>query len=348
MFWILAVALFLLAGGTVYEQAGRAWDRRRYPPLGRLVDIGSGRRLHVLEAGKRDGPTVVLEAGLAGSLMGWALVQSRIAQFAHVISYDRAGLGWSDAARGGPTVDGMVGELAAVLRGTQAQRPYILVGHSFGGMLVRAFAHRFPDEVAGLVLVDPVAVESWANCSSEERAKLRRGAQLSRRGALLARFGVVRAALSLLAGGGRFVPNLISKSAAGKGSSVIERLVGEVRLLPREHSPRIRSHWSASKGFRAMAAYLECLPASAQAVRNVVLPEGIPVTVLSAGTATEAELAERDAWVAHSSQGRHMRVADSSHWIQIRRPELVIDAIREMVRGVTASLERSRELHSSL
>lgn len=333
MIWALCLLACLLAGGAAYEQLGGAVDRRRYPPLGRLVRTG-GTRLHVLESGQAGPPLVVLEAGLAGSLMGWALVQTAASDFAHIVSYDRAGLGWSELAKVPRTVDQMTGELHGLLQELRLQPPYVLVGHSFGGLLVRAFAYRYPAEVSGLVLVDPVSLEAWSLRTDADQRRLERGVALSRRGARLARFGVVRAALSLASAGARWLPNLISKTAAAQGRGLIERMLGEIRLLPSEHTPRIRAHWSSPKCFRAMGDYLEALPVCARTVCDWQLPPEIAITVLSASDATAAETAERDRWVAHSVRGEHIRIPDCGHWIQIRRADAVVEAIRELVGEV--------------
>jgi pimeloyl-ACP methyl ester carboxylesterase len=288
-----------------------------------------GRQLYLHAQGVGT-PPVVLEAGIAGTSLGWALVQPAVAQFTSVYSYDRAGLGWSDPARSRRTLANITSELRCLLETAGVQPPYILVGHSFGGLLVRAFACRWPHLVAGLVLLDPVSVTAWANATPAERERLKRGISLSRRGALLARFGIVRAALALLVSGARFIPKLIGRTAAGKGSAAMERLIGEVRKLPPEVWPIIQAHWSRARSFEAMAEYLACLPECAtEAVGLCTRPE-IPVTILSASNATPAELQERDDWAAQSAQGKHVQLETARHWIQLDAPDEVIGAIREM------------------
>lgn len=100
-------------------------------------------------------PTVVLEAGMGDTLETWVQVQGAVARFARVLTYDRAGLGQSDIPLRPRTCQNMVDDLSALLAGAQISPPYVLVGHSFGGLLVRQFASQHPEDVIGMVLVDP-------------------------------------------------------------------------------------------------------------------------------------------------------------------------------------------------
>lgn len=329
---VLVWAVILIAAGMLYEALGAYLDARRFPPPGRLLASGAA-LLYLNEQGSGE-PIVVLESGIAASSVSWGLVQPRIAEFAHVCSYDRGGLGWSERCSTARTVEQMVSELSEILSRAHLPPPYVLVGHSFGGLLVRAYAYLKPDQVSGLVLVDPVSCEYWANCDSPERKRLQRGVHLSRRGAWLARFGIVRAALAALVSGGRRFPKLMARAAGGQGSQLMERLVGEVQKLPPELWPMIRAHWSRPRSFQAMATYLECLPISAEVVAKMSVPPNIPVTVVSASISTAGELAERDEWVRQSERGRHIHVENCGHWIQLERPDVVIAAVRELVEYV--------------
>lgn len=129
---------------------------------GRLIDLG-GRRLHIRCEGASAGPTVVFEAGLsqytANSTYGTA--QSAIAPFARVCTYDRAGLGWSDPAPPGWTQAGMVADLHALLAAAGEPGPYVIAAHSLGGLLARTYARTYPDEVAGLILLDATSDEDF-------------------------------------------------------------------------------------------------------------------------------------------------------------------------------------------
>jgi len=258
-------------------------------------------------------------------------VRKRVAEFTRCSAYDRASLGWSDPADTPRTTSRLVEELHALLDAAGIPPPFVLVGHSFGGLLVRAFAAQYPDQVVGLVLVDPLCSGEWLQASDVKSRMLRRGVVLSRRGAVLARLGIVRLSLRLLSGGARRLPQLIAKVSSGRGESTISRIVGEVRKMPEETWPAIQVHWCQPKSFLGMASYLESLPESCAEAAALSLPGSVPVTILSADNATPVERAEREAIARSSSEGKHVVASSSGHWIHLDHPELVVQAIREMV-----------------
>lgn len=294
-------------------------------PPGRMVDLG-GRRLHADVRG-RGRPVVVLESGIAASSISWALVRDRVAEFATVVSYDRAGFGWS---RGPcrPTALAAAGELALLLEQLGLDPPFILVGHSFGGLIARVFQQNFPERVAGLVLVDPVSRAEWIHASPQRKRMLARGVALSRRGAFLARLGVVKLALKLLLGGSRLLPRLVARAAAGNGAGVTERLTGEVRKLPRELWPVAAAHWSEPRCFDAMADSLEKLPLSVRQIQETRTMDALPVIVLSASTAGEAAKNEHEHDASLSTRGEHIVIRGAGHWLQLDAPDAVVAAIR--------------------
>jgi pimeloyl-ACP methyl ester carboxylesterase len=331
----LGIASLLALAGVIYQRVGRASDARRFPPHGRLIDIG-GVSLHVYTSGEGSLP-VVLEAGIAATSLSWQLMQPEIAKFTQTVSYDRAGLGWSGPSDQPRTIWNVAEELRSVLDRADIPKPRILVAHSYGALVVLAYAVRHPSEVAGLVLVDPVPTCEWAEPSAANLKTLRRSILLSRRGASLARLGVVRFALSLLASGSVRLPKIIARASSGGGAAVTDQLVGQVRKLPKELWPMIQSHWCDPKSFEAMARYLEALPQSAAEVAQELARtdalRDMPLTVLSAANASLRQRAEHGALAQHSSRGRIEVVPDSGHWIQVDRPDAVIQAAREMTRS---------------
>jgi pimeloyl-ACP methyl ester carboxylesterase len=160
--WVAGGVVALLAVGAA-TQAVLEWrDLRRHPAPGQVVTLGDGRDVHVQLAGvDRNGPVVILEAGGGSFSPQWAWVQDAVAQFAPVLSYDRAGLGWSDPPPPGRSADAVTADLVEVLDVLGLEGPYVLVGHSFGAVFARMFAHAHPDEILGLVLVDPAHEEQF-------------------------------------------------------------------------------------------------------------------------------------------------------------------------------------------
>jgi len=292
-----------------------------FPPPGELIEI-DGRRLHARTTGV-DGPTVILEAGIAASSLSWALVAPELAGFARVIAYDRAGYGWSDPAPHHSTALDSAGDLALLLDALQIRGPVIIAGHSFGGLIARLFQQRYPHRVAALVLVDPVARTEWRVMTP----RLARGVMLSRRGAKLARAGVIGFALKLVLSGSHSIPKLLARASAGKGASVTERLTGEVRKMPPELWPVVARHWSQSKSFRTMADTLENLPVSVSQLDETRGLGDLPITVLSAASADPQALAEHQHDAQLSIRGRHIIVPGSAHWMHLDAPAAVIAAI---------------------
>lgn len=142
----------LLTGGYIYERAAEWRDKKIHPAPGRIVAAGR-HKLHLFYQASV-GPTVVIEQGAGEPSRLWWPVQDKIAEFASVCTYDRAGYGWSEPAAVGHTIAERAEELHTLLTNAGIPGPYILVGHSYGGFIVRCFARNHPDQTAGLVLVD--------------------------------------------------------------------------------------------------------------------------------------------------------------------------------------------------
>lgn len=147
----------------------------------------------------------------------------------------------------------------------------------------------------------------------------------------MARLAIVRMALWLVARGSRKLPAVVARISAGKGSSVMDRLAGEIRKLPPETHGPIRAHWSRPKSFILMAEYLRLLPSAASQALTMPVPNHIPIIVLSAASATHAELAEREAWVRNHPASWHKQIPNTTHWLQLDRPDLVVEAVRELM-----------------
>jgi pimeloyl-ACP methyl ester carboxylesterase len=155
--WRLLLAGIMILGiaaitGAAYEFVSDRKDSRRFPQEGRSVNVG-GFWLNIHCTGEGS-PAVILESGLGIPAMGWDLVQPDVEKFTQVCSYDRAGYGWSDPGPLPRTSEQIAKELHALLQNAGVQPPYVMVGHSFGGVNVRVYNGLYGSEVAGMVLVD--------------------------------------------------------------------------------------------------------------------------------------------------------------------------------------------------
>lgn len=149
----LLMGILLMAGaGVVYQTAASNHDRSNYQPRGDIINVdGYNMHLHCTGAGE---PTVILESGGLSFSLEWYWVQDQLATTNRVCSYDRAGTGWSDFRPEARTAVQIVTELHALLQAADVPGPYLLAGHSFGAILNRVYAAKYPDEVLGIVMAD--------------------------------------------------------------------------------------------------------------------------------------------------------------------------------------------------
>jgi pimeloyl-ACP methyl ester carboxylesterase len=149
---VVAILAIAAATGAAYQEISSLRDRRRYPPPGQLIDIG-GYRLHLLCTGTGS-PTVILNSASFDTVSDWVWLQPKLANVTRVCAYDRAGLGWSDFGPEphGPKQDSI--QLHSLLAKAGISGPLLLVGHSFGGLYARHYAAQYPQDVAGMVLIE--------------------------------------------------------------------------------------------------------------------------------------------------------------------------------------------------
>jgi pimeloyl-ACP methyl ester carboxylesterase len=326
---LLALAAALITVGIVYQFLGARSDRRRYANGGRWIDIGGSRRLYIVEKGSGK-PTVLFEAGIAATHLNWFHIQEPVSRFASTVSYDRGGLGWSSPCRTPRTPANIAAELHLLLEGAGLEPPYILVGHSFGGLVMRRFALNFPNEVASILLVDPMRCEEWPPLNPGKQSELNRGRNLFRIAIPFARIGVTRLAVtSLFLRSGRTAQRLAG--AAGKGGlHVLDRVKDEVGKMPQEVWPIIASHWSRPGNFSGMRSHVMAVPDTVQEMHNAEPIQKIPVLVLTPGKSSPLS---NDELSRIGNNVQQVIAPASAHWIHLDQPELVIDSIRKMVRS---------------
>jgi pimeloyl-ACP methyl ester carboxylesterase len=191
--WLLYPVLAVLALASVgggYETAAEAADAAAYPMPGQLIDVG-GHRLHLNCTGSGS-PTVVLEpgAGAMSSNLGW--ITPGVARATRVCVYDRAGRGWSEPTDTPQDAAQIAADLHTLLHSAHVPGPYVLAGHSFGGLYALTFAARYPDEVAGMVLVDSTAPASATAAEPGDESSYDGAGRVSALASISARLGLAR------------------------------------------------------------------------------------------------------------------------------------------------------------
>lgn len=333
LLWLLLAISILPAFGMLYQWTGSLNDRRRYLGLGKLVELGAGRRIYVSEMGRdhASGPTVVFESGIAATSQNWLRVQESVAGFARAVSYDRGGLGWSSASASERTPSNIARELSEMLQRAGIPGPYVLVGHSFGGLVVRRYAAMYPGEVAGVILVDSMRAEEWPPVNEAQRGMLDRGVKLAEYAIPVARFGLARlATTSLLCRSGK-ASRMFSRAAGQGGLHVMDRITCEVGKMPREVWPIVAAHWSSPKFYRGLADHLEAVPKTVAEMHTAESVDGVPVVLLTPGTAVPLC---GDRLRRIGLDARQVIAERSGHWLHLDEPELVVETIRSMVEQV--------------
>jgi pimeloyl-ACP methyl ester carboxylesterase len=309
---LLAAIVFAVVGlafaGSLYEYLAEYHDRQAFPQHGRFVDVG-GYRLN-LDCSGAGSPTVILDSGVGEPGREWALVQPRIAESTRVCSYDRGGYGWSDAGPRPRTSARIVEELHTALVNAGEQPPYILAGHSFGGLTVRLYASRYAGEVTGVVLVDA------SHPDQEAKGFKPVVSPLSFLEPVLLRVGLLRA-LFVLDGAPKLPRSLYEE---------LEYLM----LQPKA----IAADLDEVRGFSESAAQV-------RAAGNL---GNKPLVVLTAAYSAQRRPHLHQVWIHElqpdlvrlSTRGKQI-IVNTGHYIPLQRPEAVVTAVREVFEMVRQS-----------
>lgn len=326
---LLGVPALLLGSGALYQAVGTARDRRRFPPPGRLVRVNN-RLMHVHVIGEGT-PTVLFESGMGASCLSWTHVQPAVAKFSRAVSYDRAGQGWSDLAREPRSAQQIAQELHTLLDAAGVPAPYVLVGHSFGGYVTRAFAHLYREDVVGLVLVDSIHPAEWGNPTPEQLRVISVGLRYAHIAGWLARLGVVRFCLSRVAQGSPRIAWSAANAFGARVSTTVQRIAGEICKLPEPLLPVVQGFWSQPKSFVSLGQHVAALKVSAAQAAAANSFGDLPLVVLSGDHHPEPYANWQRDLARLSSRGVQMVAGESGHWIHLDRPELVTQVIREVV-----------------
>ena len=324
---IIGLAGTLIAAGFLYQWLGSRNDRRRFTNNGRWVQIGNGQRLYLIEKGSGEA-TVLFESGIAATYLNWFHIQEKVSSFASTASYDRGGLGWSSPCRTVRTPGNIAEELHELLKEAGIKPPYILVGHSFGGLVMRKFALLYPEEVSSMILVDPMRCEEWPPLDPSKQAVLDRGSRLSGYAIAVARLGLARLAVTSLLCRSGLIAEQLASAAGNGGKHVLGRLRGEVSKMPQEVWPIVAAHWSRPAYYAGMRSHVQAVPETVREMQDALPIRGIPVLLLTPGKSSPLS----EDCLNRIGDNVHQVIApESAHWIHLDEPQLVIDSIQRMV-----------------
>ena len=316
--------IVLLLGLAINQRLALRRTRERYPAPGKLVDV-SGQRMHIHCAGSGS-PTVIVDAGNACFSLEWMPIQEKLQSTTRVCVYDRAGYGWSEAGpapRGGAHA---VAELHDLLQAAGEPGPYVLVGHSLGGIHARMYAAHYSDEVAGLVLIDTAAEE---DVSPELEQQMRASIGFDQVMRLLSGSGLLRILGPL--GGEQAMPETARKLPAELREVYLQLL-----LDPQQYTT----------GIDEMAQLPQTLRQARDALAGQPSLGDLPLIVLTAGQqmapgstpfddrhvpVEEDVIAAQGALAALSSRGEQRVIESSGHQVHLDAPEAVLAAIRDVV-----------------
>lgn len=285
--------------GFIYEPIAEAADVKAYPPPGELVDVG-GHRLHIHCIGT-GGPTVVIEAGLGDWSTGWDVVQQGVAKATRICTYDRAGWGWSEAGPLPRDAAQFAKELHTLLQNANIPGPYIMVGHSLGGLAVRVFAHEYSSEVAGVVLIDSMSPRQFTQSQGAGTQS-----QPFSLPAMLARFGIVR---------------------------LLARPLGIMPSVPSEENAYF-SRLVSPQSAQTLTNESQGMPAASAEASAVETFGDLPLIVLTAKLNPIEGWQEWQTELLQLSSNSHQLFAESDHNIHFEEPESAIAAILQMVEQV--------------
>jgi pimeloyl-ACP methyl ester carboxylesterase len=306
LLWLVVALLVLAVVGAIYQAIATERDERAYPPPGQLVDVG-GHRLHINCVGEGS-PTVILESALGAMSAHWVRVQQQVAKTTRVCAYDRAGLGWSEPGPEPRDARQISSELYTLLKDADTEGPYMLVGHSYGGLYARMYAARYSEEVAGVVLVDSSHPEQFTR-SPEGRAMYEQTRRLGAVIPFLTRFGVIR---------------LFNVYPAHPD-------------LPPQQRAQIEAFNSSTRQLSATAEEFRATPETMAEVRSTGTLGDKPLAVISAGEQPSSWLEMQEELAALSSDSTHRVVGGATHeslLYESRDAQVTSAAILEVVEIV--------------
>ncbi|WP_246187632.1 alpha/beta hydrolase [Ornithinibacillus caprae] len=290
-------------------------NKRRQAPIGDLIEVG-GKKIHTIVTGDKDARcTVILDAGLSCCSLDWVHIQPELSKFTRVVSFDRPGYGWSTLANGKYTSEDMVSDLHQLLTELYIEGPLILVGHSYGGLNMRLFASKFPEKVAGIVLIDSVHENRYiSNYWDQSRKKeYKKSNRLFQLGFIMSEIGIPR--LLGLAVGRKWLP------------------------APYQDVAHYTSYQPSA--YEAVCKEFIYAEKSAQLVKQASpLEQNLPVTVLSSKN-NDPTWKQQQELLGNLTNNVSTIQTNHGHSMHLENPKLVIEVIKDLVLIIKGELNET-------
>jgi pimeloyl-ACP methyl ester carboxylesterase len=319
LFLLVALVILLVITGTAFEAVAGYQGAKKYPPEGKLVDVGSF-KLHMKQQGSGK-PAVIFETGSGVASTGWKDLPQKLADYGTIVTYDRGGYAWSEAPATERTGANIVRELYTALKKEKIEGPYILVGHSLGGMYARLFAQTYSEEVQGIVLLD-ARPEDF----SKETAPFFEAAGL----------------------------DPVSANAPSASTLGLLKRIGVIRLmensilpgLPEDEQDLAMNIELQPKFFQAQEQELKNITGLEDSIRSqslghiplTIITHGIPTDVSALGISAEDGKRMEKMWqeqqkqlLGLSTDSKLIVAQKSGHFVMNDEPDLVFNAIKERI-----------------
>lgn len=319
---LLSLLIVFALAGFIYETISYKNVKSNYPPDGQMIEVGN-RDIHMnMEGDSTENPPVVIETGTGNWSYDWSNIQKELSEHTQVITYDRAGYGWSDPSDGEFSLDSTVADLNAVIEEINTDTPVVIIAHSVGGIYARHFIDEHKDKVAGVILVDS-RNEFFKDESTAEYNEAFFGSQSQSMNKMLARLGVTRLfGANTLEG----MPKYISKEKYAHvqyDAPFFKTLDEEVKHIP-DNVEKLKELQS-----------LKDIPLT------IITPEEADTQAAELGFSNEQEKEINQKWLHAqekltelSTNSEFVTVPDSSHAVMYDQPDVIEEEVLQMIEDM--------------
>jgi pimeloyl-ACP methyl ester carboxylesterase len=316
-FVLLVLLIIVSLTGSIFEMVSYRNVKANYPPDGEMIHVGD-REIHVnIKGNQTDLPPVVIETGTGNWSYDWSQFQEELSKYTQVLTYDRAGYGWSDPPSNGFSLDTTITDLNTILKETKIDTPVILIGHSVGGVYARHFTDQYPEKVAGLILVDSRNEFFKENAPAYNEKFFSSQDQMYNR--ILSRLGVIRLFGEMTLAG---MPEFISKEKYAHvqyDRPFFKVLDEEIQQIPEN------------------VELLKEIESLNDKPLKIISPEEVESQAVALGFSEQQEDEINEKWINAqeqltelSTKSDYISVPNTSHAVMYDQPKVIVEAVLDI------------------